>query len=66
MDNKARKSQNQFTPAEIQKVIRQQEESRVTSRYDEAYQEEQALAENRILAKEMLNLSPEAVREEKW
>jgi HEPN domain-containing protein len=66
MDNETRKSQNQFTPEEIQKVIRQQEESRVTSRYDEAYQEEQALTENRILAEEMLNLLPEAVRDEKW
>lgn len=47
-------------------MLRKQEESRVTSHCDEAYQEERALTENRILAEEMLNLSPEAVREEKW
>lgn len=66
MDNETGKSQNQFIPEEIQEVLRQQEELRVTNRYDEAYQEEQALTENQTLAEEMLRLSPEPLKEEKW
>ena len=66
MDNEIEKPQNRFTAAQVEEMFRHQEESKFTSLYDKIYQEEQALTENRILAEEMLSLSPEVLRKERW
>jgi hypothetical protein len=64
MADQAAKPQNQLAAGQTTPIslLRQQTESSVTRIFDEVYQEEQALTENRPLAEEMLALLPEAMR----
>lgn len=63
---KLKKSRSRLIAEQVEERLRQLEEAEVTRLYDETYQQEQALTENRALAEEMLDLAPESERKEKW
>ena len=59
-------SRSQFIVDQVEKQLEDLEDEEVTRLYNEAYSDEQAAEENRALAEEMLRLSSEIDRDEKW
>ena len=59
-------SRSRFIATQVEQRLQELEDEEVSRRYNEAYQDEQARAENRELAEEMLHLAPTTSEDEQW
>ena len=63
---KLNQSRSRFIVAQLEKQLRELEDREATRLYDQAFQEEEALAENRKLTEEMGGLVANGEGKEEW
>jgi metal-responsive CopG/Arc/MetJ family transcriptional regulator len=63
---KLAQSRSQFIAEQMEKRLQELEEEEVRHAYNQAYKDEQTLAENRALAEELLRSAPQANEDEAW
>lgn len=63
---KLAQSRSQFIAEQIEKRLQELEEEEVLRAYNQAYEDEQTLENNRALAEELLQSAPQADEDEAW
>lgn len=63
---KLAQSRSQFIAEQMEKRLQELEEEEVLRAYNQAYEDEQTLADNRALAEELLPSAPQADEDEAW
>ncbi len=63
---KLAQSRSQFIAEQMEKRLQELEEEEVLRAYNQAYEDEQTLTENRALAEELLQSAPQADEDEAW